>query len=317
LKLNPDKFEVVIETMKIPPKIQRIADRLKPRLPAANYGLASAIPASKIKLKGSKLSIFRPSYLIDSKKPLPSFVCGSASRLTQQKAFKYGLDSSMLKMAFPVMVGPGFETFGHGICYIIEGGDKYLIGLTPFDKALGICGVTRFDNLWEQFIVNEYQELQLLTADRVTEASGWDLLRKYESFSPFAARSYRGGRLGLLSLQLSINNGYLRLSTLSRIVYFQESSSAFISEWACNLNIRLPIGRLDSAVRDIKQLGRRADLFTAIRKSRYAEYFEPDFKIKRDELGKQVKALYNKTLPALIELVSKLPLEGLSNLSVA
>lgn len=301
--------------MKIPPKIQRIAKALKPRFPAANYGLASGMPASEIKLKGSKLSIFRPPYLTDSKNPLPSFVCGSASRLTQQKAFKYGLDSSMLKMAFPVMAGPGFETFGHGICYVIEGGKKYLIGLTPFDKALGIRGVTRFDNFWDQFIVKEYQELQLLTADRVTEAFGWDLLRKYESYIPFAARSYKGNRLGLLSLKLSIKNGSLCMSTTSRVVYFHKASTAFIGEWASDLSIDLPLDRLDSAVLDIKQLGKKSDLFKAFRKSRYADYFEPDFDLKEEKYGAQVAALYNATLPALINLVERLPQEEIAALA--
>lgn len=301
--------------MKIPPKIKRIAKGLKPRFPAKNYGLASGVRASEIKLKGSKLSILNPPYLIRSKGPLQSFVCGTASRLAHHESFKHGLDSDMLKMAFPVMVGPGFETFGHGMCRTIEGEDKYLIGLTPFDKALRLSGVTRFNSFWDRFVVNGYQELGLLTADRVIEATGWDLFGKHENFIPFAARNFKGDRLGLLSLRISIKNGYLRMSTTSRVVYFHTSSSAFMGEWASDLGVRLPIDRLDTAVREIGRLAKAPDLFEAFLGCRYSDYFEPEFDLKKSELRAPVAALYNQALPALINIAERLPQEEIAALA--
>jgi|GEM_PF-4498842 len=215
-------------------KVQTIAKQLSPRFPARNYGLAHGIPASEMKLQGSNLVFICPPYLPDSKRPLSAFLCSSASRMVHLESFKNGLDSDMLKMAFPVMIGPKFETFGHGIGLTTEGEKKYLVGLTPFDTALGLHGVTRLDHFWKRFIVSKYQELEMLVADRVFESAGWDLLGKYESFIPLAARNLEGNRLGLFSLQLNIENEAFFFNTTSRIVYFHESSAAFIGEWGAD-----------------------------------------------------------------------------------
>jgi hypothetical protein len=304
--------------MKIPPKVQKIAKRLSPRLPAANYGLKSGVRASRIILQGSTLSIVRPPYRFNSQKPLPAFLCTSASRLAHYGAYKNNLGSSVLQMVFPVIIGLlAYERSWHSICRTTEGGEKYLTGLTPYDTALGIHGVTRLDPFWKRFVVSADKERELIMGDQVVESADWRLLYDRAGFLPFAARNYVGNRLGLLSLQLNIKNGSLYLNTTSRVVYFDKSRLAFIGEWDCYLSIGLPYDRFDSAVRDIQQLGKEPDPFEAIRRCKYSDYYEPDFDLKDEKYGAPMAALYNEILPALINIAERFPQGEIPRLSAA
>lgn len=296
--------------MKIPPKIQRIANQLKPRFLPANYGLASGIKTSNITIKGNSLVMQQVPYRSDTGEAIPSFLCGSVSRLAHQQYLKQRIESSQLIMSFPHLFGELVDSLRHGICKVKEGECEYLIGLTPyFDEALGIEGVTRLTPFWEQFIVSETQDPRLLTANWMIESYSWDLFGDKESAIPLMAKRLSGNRIGLLSLHFSIAGGYFNISTSFGVNRFSRSSSAFIAQWASGLILSLPLDRLEHAVNTIKELGGRPDCPQAVLQYQHLDYAALEFPFREDKYKAHAARVRDESLPTIVEIVSKLPQE--------